>query len=587
MGHGTFETPFTPPTGGALFRPVIHANRSLFFIIPGAIHFRRDNQLNLKAIITFFNTYSDLPKFRILLSSILSGLSYGLALYTINAAMMHVFSGSDALKINLLVLFVLSCLSHTCFKKYFMTRGTRLTENVIRNVREGVVGKIRCSELGAIENMGKGRLYTCLMEDAEAISQMAPSLIVAVESTFSLCAVLLYIAYLSFYGFLFILFIAAIMFFVYLDSSALVSKKLNQSKIEEAGFFDRLNDVLSGFKEIRINHKKNRDLFEDVASAAEQTATLKTDVDIGIDNSLILLVSSYFIMLIGAIFILPVFGITEKHILTRLVSALRFLWGPMALFCTASRPYTILRASILNIDTLNARLEKHHPRFPDKEPEPPADFTEIGLSAIEYCYKNKNDEVLFKMGPIDFYFKKGEVIFITGGNGSGKSTLMKLLTGLYYPEPGGSITIDKTKITRKTYPSHRELFSTIFTDFHIFDKLYGIEDIDEEKVNDLLRRMEIDHKTGYVDGKFTNIKLSSGQRKRIAYITTLLEDKQIYVFDEWAADQDPEFRKNFYNKFLNDMRAIGKTVIAVSHDDRYFHTADRIIKLEEGKTVTT
>jgi putative ATP-binding cassette transporter len=176
------------------------------------------------------------------------------------------------------------------------------------------------------------------------------------------------------------------------------------------------------------------------------------------------------------------------------------------------------------------------------------------------------------------------VIFIVGGNGSGKSTLMTLLIGLYYPE-NGTIYLNQNVVSPQDYSSYRELFSTIFTDFYIFKKLYGLEHIDENEVNDLLRKMQLEKKTEYVNKQYTNTNLSTGQRKRLAYITGLLEDKSIYVFDEWAADQDPEFRKLFYNQFIDDMRIMGKTVIAVSHDDRYFDTADRIIKMEEGKII--
>jgi len=123
----------------------------------------------------------------------------------------------------------------------------------------------------------------------------------------------------------------------------------------------------------------------------------------------------------------------------------------------------------------------------------------------------------------------------------------------------------------------------IFTDFHMFKKLYGVESVDEQKVKDLLRKMDIHRKTDYADGRFTNTDLSTGQKKRLAYIAALLEDKPVYVFDEWAADQDPEFRRNFYEMFLQDLRAMNKTVIAVSHDDRYFDWADRVITMEEGK----
>ena len=244
--------------------------------------------------------------------------------------------------------------------------------------------------------------------------------------------------------------------------------------------------------------------------------------------------------------------------------------------------YFIASISIVNIEKLDALIDSFDPYIPPKAPQAPADFKEIVLDSVTFRYNDENGDLLFQMGPLDFSFNKNEIIFITGGNGSGKTTLMKLLTGLYYPTDG-SVSIDGSILTRQTYPSYRECFATIFTNFYIFKKLYGLEDIDEDKVNELLQKMEIDKKTEYLNKRFTKINLSTGQRKRLAYITALLEDKPIYIFDEWAADQDPAFRKQFYTRFLNDMRLMGKTVIAVSHDDRYFDKADRIIAMEEGK----
>lgn len=194
---------------------------------------------------------------------------------------------------------------------------------------------------------------------------------------------------------------------------------------------------------------------------------------------------------------------------------------------------------------------------------------------------DKDGFTLFEVGPLDLNIRQGEVLFIVGGNGSGKSTLLKLLTGLY-PPSGGSMTLDGATIGPETYQTYRELFSAIFADFHLFRKLYGLESPDEQKIRELLREMELTRKTRYADRRFSDIDLSSGQRKRLAYIAALLEDKPIYVFDEWAADQDPIFRKYFYNNLIGDLRTMGKTVIAVSHDDRYFNRADRVLKMEEG-----
>ena len=175
-------------------------------------------------------------------------------------------------------------------------------------------------------------------------------------------------------------------------------------------------------------------------------------------------------------------------------------------------------------------------------------------------------------------------MFIVGGNGSGKSTLLKLITGLYYPLTG-NIYLNNKPLEADDYVDYRELYSTIFTDFHLFDRLYGIEDIDSQRVDQFLETMGLEKKTTFKNNGFSNTELSTGQKKRLAYIASVLEDKQIYIFDEWAADQDPEFRQYFYEVLLKDLKAKGKTVIAVSHDDRYFYAADRVIKIEYGKII--
>jgi putative ATP-binding cassette transporter len=186
------------------------------------------------------------------------------------------------------------------------------------------------------------------------------------------------------------------------------------------------------------------------------------------------------------------------------------------------------------------------------------------------------------VGPLNLTIQQGEILFIVGGNGSGKSTLLKLLTGLYYPDVG-TLSVDDKVIEQDNYQAYRELFSIIFTDFHLFDRLYGLPAVDEQQLNALLRLMELEKKTQYLDGKFSHLDLSTGQKKRLAFIVTVLEDKPVYILDELAADQDPQFRKYFYEKVLPDLREQGKTIIAVTHDDKYFEVADRIIKMDYGE----
>jgi putative ATP-binding cassette transporter len=211
-------------------------------------------------------------------------------------------------------------------------------------------------------------------------------------------------------------------------------------------------------------------------------------------------------------------------------------------------------------------------------------MTTIELNTVRFSYTDRDGNPLFTVGPLDLTLKQGEVLLIVGGNGSGKSTLLKLLTSLYYPS-SGEIRVNGLDARTVGYRTYRELFSAIFADYHLFERLYGVSGVDDKRVVELLRLMGLERKTTWRDGRFANQELSTGQRKRLALIISLLEDKQIYVFDEWAADQDPSFREFFYETLLPEMKRGGKTVVAATHDERYFHVGDRVLKMEAGRFI--
>jgi putative ATP-binding cassette transporter len=371
---------------------------------------------------------------------------------------------------------------------------------------------------------------------------------------------------------------------VYSIATFPVKRNITLSKQKEATLLDRLNDVLAGFKEIKINRAKNEDLYSDYKRVAQEAEALKIRAMTRI-NDTFLLVSVAFLCLIGVIvFLLPLGDVIDNEHVVSIASSLLFLWGPMMMVLGIMPQFLLVSVSITTINRLTSLLRDVDVPIPDSAPKAP-DFQSITLESVTFRYTGNTGDTLFQMGPVDFSFNKGEVIYIIGGNGSGKSTLMKILTGLYHPDDG-TLSMDGQVVSPEGLAPYRELFSTVFTDFYLFKKLYGLEAVDADRVNRLLRTMGLDKKTVYRDNAFSDTNLSTGQRKRLAYLIGLLEDKSVYVFDEWAADQDPEFRKRFYTTFINDMRAMGKTVIAVSHDDRYFHTADRIVKMVEGKIVS-
>lgn len=214
--------------------------------------------------------------------------------------------------------------------------------------------------------------------------------------------------------------------------------------------------------------------------------------------------------------------------------------------------------------------------------QPPA-WQRIHLEQVVFAYPADHEEQGFVLGPVDFSLEPGELVFLVGGNGSGKSTLVKVLTGLYAPQ-AGALRLDGQLVTEQNREAYNRYFSAVFSDFYLFDSLLGLSGADlDERASAYLFELELDRKVQVSGGVFSTTALSQGQRKRLALLTAFLEDRPIYVFDEWAADQDPNYREIFYTRLLPQLKSRGKTILVITHDDRYYHLGDRIVKLEYGK----
>jgi putative pyoverdin transport system ATP-binding/permease protein len=210
-------------------------------------------------------------------------------------------------------------------------------------------------------------------------------------------------------------------------------------------------------------------------------------------------------------------------------------------------------------------------------------FERLELAGVTHSYHREQDDNHFVLGPINLTFRPGELVFLVGGNGSGKSTLAKIITGLYTPETG-EIRLDGKPVTNGNRDDYRQLFSAVFGDFYLFDDLLGLDPADlDAQAQEYLEQLHLHHKVKVKDGVFSTTALSQGQRKRLALLTAYLEDRPFYLFDEWASDQDPQFKDLFYTQLLPELKARGKTVLVITHDEKYFDAADRIIKLDYGK----
>ena len=293
------------------------------------------------------------------------------------------------------------------------------------------------------------------------------------------------------------------------------------------------------------------------------------------------------ILIASIVFLLPQVTSSSPQLIVSLVAVLLFIVGPLGYVVDAVPVISEANIAVEKLGELEEIFDKADDTAQTSPTGPlqsKVTFDSITLKRVTFSYAAPDDEKVFSVGPVDLKVNKGEIIFFVGGNGSGKTTLVKLLAGLYYPQRG-MLYFDDIPVNMTNYDYYRNFFSIIFSDFHLFDRLYGIKNVDEKRLNTLLNAMELSEKISYSNGKFSNINLSTGQRKRLALVIALMEDRPIYVFDEVAADQDPGFRKYFYDEVLKDLKSQGKTIIMVSHDDRYFHVADRVVKMDFGSVV--
>lgn len=536
-------------------------------------------------LLNFINQESEHPKLRIAVFASIAGIASSLLLATINTAA-HVV-GDDELQIKYFFIYLICLALFVYAKRYTLSQATIAIEAMVRRVRMRISDKIRHTELRYIEDTGYSEIYNRLSQDTITVSQSAAILVSAAQSAIMILFCFLYIAWLSFSGFLVIIVAIGLGIMLFLSQQNMIANELRQASETERFFFDRLGHLLRGFKELKLSGRKSHALYEHLEVTSRETEQHK--VNAGLKSVLILMFSQIFLYSLLAIniFILPNLASISSPDIIKLTTAILFIIGPLEATVGSIQMYINANVAISNIYQLEASIDAATKGLQEGETllnNKPATFHRLELSNINFYYSDQKGQAMFNVGPINFTLQSGEIVFIVGGNGSGKSTLLKILTGLYQPHQG-KILLDNEVITQLNYPEYRELFATIFTDFHLFDQFYGLDTVDGNEVSSLIKLMELEKKTRFINGKFSNINLSTGQRKRLAYIVSLMEDKQIYIFDEWAADQDPQFRRYFYEVLLHDLRNQGKTIIAVTHDDKYFENADRVLKMDYGQLI--
>lgn len=456
-------------------------------------------------------------------------------------------------------------------------------EHLLNDIRVRVADRIRRSELESLDHVGRAEIFGIVSRETQNISQAATTLVTALQSLMMVFFSIAYIAILSKVAFFITIGMIWIGLVLHFRRSTELRRFLQDAQRKENEFLSVLTHLLDGFKESRMSQARSTDLYDHICGISTSVEKVKAKAGTQFSAHYVLTQAMLYGLLASIVFLLPRLSPDHFDMVPKLTAAILFVIGPLSAIVGAVPLYSTANVAATNIFALEETLAQAVADDLVGRPEAttPAEFRRLELRQVTFQYADRGQGSTFRLGPVNLHVDKGEVVFLVGGNGSGKSTLLKTLTGLYHAQ-SGSITLDDTRVVPETATWYRSHFSPIFSDYHLFDRLYGLGHVPAERVNELLALMQIADKTTFEAGRFTTLELSSGQRKRLALIVALLEDRPILVLDEWAADQDPHFRKYFYETMIPELKKQGKTIIAATHDDRYFGAADRVIKLEYG-----
>lgn len=479
--------------------------------------------------------------------------------------------------------FAIACVTILITRTWSEVSLARVSVVMASRLRIDLYHRIARAPLAAIERIGQPRLMTALNNDLPKVVEGALNLPHFLMDGVTLIGLLAFLFYLN--PDVFWSSIKCIVFGVV--TNELIMAAANRYFMRTARLRQNLQEgvhgLVRGFKELKLSDEKRGEYFRKVLLATEQELIQVEKVAISIPS----VAANYgqlltFFMIGWVIFVFVGDHFISPQALVGVVMTLLYISSPVG---TMVRVIPQLQEAKIALRRVTALFDE----LPEESIEPSSGPTPIWdavrFEGVTYRHVSDQEGEGFTVGPVTAEFRKGEITFVVGGNGSGKSTLAKLLTLHYHPS-GGHVHFGSHRVTREDINVFRQSISSIYSDYYLFDRLL-VANRDPARVEQLLRMLGLHHKVSYQDGRFSTLSLSDGQRRRMALLAAFVEDKQLYLFDEWAADQDPTFKEVFYREILPALKADGKAVVVITHDDRYFDVADRLMVMADGQVSAT
>jgi putative ATP-binding cassette transporter len=542
--------------------------------------------LFLLGAISFFFLYymcssllimeGDRSLYTVVVLSTMAGLGNTLIILTINGAI----GRHDIFSSGFFCFFLLGLVLYIYCQGQLRIKLLKVVNSFVYIIRINLIDNLLNTPFSKMEQLKHENLIAILSNDTEEVSNLPHVLVGIITGAVTLVCCLAYLGIENIWGLMIsiVTIVTAASIYYYITKRA--SKVWDKARTMQNVYIGFINSLILGFKELKLNNKRNLEFEADLQKNSKDYRDSNINAGRMFVNVFIIGESIFTLVMGLVVFMFPLvlIGLTETKIRTFIFIFL-YMAGPVNLLLNSFPQLTRIRISWRRIDQLKERVEAL--AVTDERQDLIIENGSMKtLELIEVEYKYNTDISEFSIGPVNYTFNSGEVVFITGGNGSGKSTLAKLICGLY-PPSSGEVKLDGEQVDSRKL---NELCTAIYSDYHLFEKLYGIDhhgqhDIIQERMGVL----QLLGKTTVKNGEFSTIRLSTGQRKRIALLVSSLENKPICMFDEWAADQDPDFKSFFYNHLLPELKQQKKCVIVISHDNHYFYAADRMIKMESGE----
>ena len=461
-----------------------------------------------------------------------------------------------------------------------------LTQAALVRLRIDLARKLLATPLTRLQALGKHRLLVILTDDVHTFTASFEWVPVLFVNAIITVACFAYLAWLSWPMLLVLgsLLVLGLLGFHVAERHPLAL--LDRVRQQKDVLFQHFRSLVEGSKELQLNTRRGLAFVERVLAPDAQEYRHRFVRGMAGYSVVANLGTVVFYLALGALlFIMPQWLNPPVHVLASFTVTLLYLVRPICDLMIALPTLRQASIALQRIRQLDAELDTADTQGSDPGIFRSSEPLRLELHGVCHRYPGAHEDHPFLLGPIDLAVHAGELVFIVGGNGSGKTTLAMLLLGLYAPE-AGHIRLNGQPVTHANRDAYRQHFAAVFADFHLFEQLLG-DEASPARAEHYIRGLGLAHKVHVAGNRYSTVDLSTGQRKRLALVSAYLDDRPIYLFDEWAADQDPSFKRVFYKELLPELKARGKTVIVITHDDAYFHVADRLVRLEDGRLSET